>query len=44
MYGLNIIQTYSSPAKTEYNFGDQQIYVVAQKELQRAKNTERIDP
>lgn len=32
LYGLNTIATYSSTAKEEYNFGDQQVYIVAKKE------------
>ena len=32
LYGLNTIATYSSLSKTEYNLGDQQIYIVAKKE------------
>lgn len=32
MYGLHIIHTYNSPAKTPFTPGDQQIYIVAEKE------------
>ena len=32
LYGLSTIATYSSMSKMEYNLGDQQIYIVAQKE------------
>jgi len=30
-YGLTTIATYSSPSKTEFNLGDQQVYIVAKK-------------
>jgi cyclopropane fatty-acyl-phospholipid synthase-like methyltransferase len=30
-YGLKVIATYNSPAKTEFQFGDHQIYIVAEK-------------
>ncbi len=32
LYNLNTIATYSSTEKEEYKLGDQQIYIVAQKE------------
>ncbi len=32
LIGLKTIATYNSPAKEEYNLGDQQIYIVAEKE------------
>ena len=32
LFGLSTIATYSSLTKTEYNLGDQQIYIVAKKE------------
>jgi cyclopropane fatty-acyl-phospholipid synthase-like methyltransferase len=32
LYGLSTIATYSSTSKTDYNLGDQQIYIVAEKE------------
>lgn len=32
LYGLNIIATYSSTTKEEYNFGDRQVYIVAKKQ------------
>lgn len=32
LYGLNTIATYSSFSKEKYNFGDNQIYIVAEKE------------
>lgn len=31
-YGLRTLATYNSPTKTEYNIGDQQVYIVACKE------------
>ena len=32
LYGLNTIATYSSTFKEAYKLGDQQVYIVAQKE------------
>ena len=32
LYGLRTIATYSSTTKANYNFGDQQVYIVAEKE------------
>lgn len=32
LYGLSTIATYSSTSKTEYELGDQQVYIVAKKE------------
>jgi SAM-dependent methyltransferase len=32
LYGLKTIANYNSTSKTEFNFGDQQIYIVAEKE------------
>lgn len=32
LYGLNTIATYGSTSKTEYNLGDQQVYIIAEKE------------
>lgn len=32
LYGLNTIATFSSTSKAEYNLGDEQVYIVAEKE------------
>ena len=32
LFSLNIIATYSLPSKTAYKLGDQQVYIMAQKE------------